>query len=146
MKDLSKVAVKDPSFKRGETIEDQKVGTPTAKQVSKLLGTFSKWATTVVVLAMVDVRMGGKPRVLEVLKSVMYGLRSRLPLWKATTWDSSRLLDWGFWNEWLAVPMKRRGTWSVECTVRLNILCRLSTLNLQEVDGPSHRIATLRNL
>lgn len=80
MKNLSKVAVKDPSFKRGETIEDQKAGTSTAKQVSKLLGTFAKWAAVAVVLAMVDARMGGKPRVLEVLKSVMYGLRSRLPL------------------------------------------------------------------
>ena len=80
MKDLSKVAVKDPGFKRGETIEDQKIGTLTAKQVSKLLRSFAKWAAVAVILAIMDARMEGKPRVLEVLKPIMYGLRSRLPL------------------------------------------------------------------
>ena len=60
-------------------------------KVSKLLGTSAKWAAIAVVLAMVDARMGGKPKLLEVLRSVMGGLESsyhcrakRLGIWPSS--------------------------------------------------------------
>ena len=80
MKHVSKITANDPSFKRGETMEDQKAATSTRTKVSKFLGTSAKWAGVAVMFAIVDAKMGGKPRSLEVLRSVMGGLRSRLRL------------------------------------------------------------------
>lgn len=80
MKHISKVAVKDPNFKRGETMEDQRVGRSTATRVSTLLGTSAKWAAVAVILALVDAKMGGNPRLLEMLRSMVGGLRDRLSL------------------------------------------------------------------
>ena len=80
MKNMSRVTVKNPSSERVETMEDQKMSTSTAVRASKLPETSAKWAAVAVILAMVDARMGGKPRLLEMLRSVVGGLRSRLPL------------------------------------------------------------------
>lgn len=80
MKHLSKLAVRDPSFKRGETMQEQKVSSSMATQVPKLLGTSAKWAAVAVIFALVDAKMGGKPRLLEMLRSVMDGFRSTFPV------------------------------------------------------------------
>lgn len=79
-KHISKVTVKSAPFGRSETMEDQAVGPTTGGRIVKGLGTIGKWGLLVVVLALVDARMGGRPRLLEVLQSGMSGVRSRLPL------------------------------------------------------------------
>lgn len=66
---MSKVDVKNPSLTRGETLEDQKVGSSTATTVSKLLATSAKWATVAVNFAMVETRI-------EMLRSAIGGLRN----------------------------------------------------------------------
>ena len=52
------------------------MGKSTATKMPTLLGTSAKWAAVAVIFAMVDVRMGGKARLLEMLMSVIGGLRS----------------------------------------------------------------------
>lgn len=61
-------------------MEDQRVGTGLSDKLLKVLGTSSKWVGLAVLLAMVDARFGGKPRLLELLRSGMGGLGSRLPV------------------------------------------------------------------
>lgn len=77
---LPKSLLKNPSFERAETLENQKVGNSPATKVSKLLVTYAKWAAVAVLFATVNARMGGKPKVLEMLTPVMGGLRSRFGL------------------------------------------------------------------
>lgn len=79
-KHISKVTVKSASFSRGETMEDQVVGPTTAARMKNVLGTVGKWGAVAVALALVDAKMGGRPRLLEVLSDGMGGVRSRLPL------------------------------------------------------------------
>ena len=61
-------------------MEDQRVGRSTVAKVSTFLRMSAKWAAVAVVFAMVDARMGGQPRLLEMLRTVTGGLRSQLPL------------------------------------------------------------------
>ena len=79
-KHISKVTVSNPPFKKGERLEDQTVGPSVADRVKTLGGVGAKWAFLAVTLAMVDARMGGRPKLLEVLGTLSGGLRSRLPL------------------------------------------------------------------
>ena len=59
---------------------DQSVGRSTQDMVKGLMGMTVKWTLLAVVLAMVDARMGGRPKLLEVLRAGMDGVRGRLPL------------------------------------------------------------------
>ncbi|KAK4696481.1 hypothetical protein P7C71_g1447, partial [Lecanoromycetidae sp. Uapishka_2] len=80
VKHIDKVTVKTAPFKRGEGIEDQIVGSTAASRAKGVLGTVGKWGAVAVLLALVDAKMGGQPRLLEVLRNGMGGVRSRLPL------------------------------------------------------------------
>ncbi len=79
-KHINKIIVKDAAFKRGESMEDQQVGPTAMGKATKVLRTVGKWGVVAVVLALVDARMGGRPRLLEILRDGMGGVRSRLPL------------------------------------------------------------------
>lgn len=59
---------------------DQSVGRSTQDVVKGLMGMTVKWTLLAVVLAMVDARMGGRPKLLEVLRGGIDGVRGRLPL------------------------------------------------------------------
>ncbi|KAK3168341.1 hypothetical protein OEA41_004788 [Lepraria neglecta] len=77
---ISKVTVGNPPFKKGEGMADQSVGRSTQDVVKGLMGMTVKWTLLALVLAMVDARMGGRPKLLEVLREGMDGVRGRLPL------------------------------------------------------------------
>lgn len=79
-KHISKLVVKQSSFKRGETMEDQVVGTSAVARASGYLGTAAKFGVIAVIFALLDARMGGRPRLLEVLQAGMNGLKARLPV------------------------------------------------------------------
>ena len=73
-----------PGFKKGETMADQVVENSTWRRakgtvfiVGKRIG---KWALVAVVLALVDARFGGQPRLLNVLRDSVSGMKSRFPL------------------------------------------------------------------
>lgn len=77
-KNISKVNVTKPGFKRGETMEDQNVGG--SGKTKAYVAAFTKWSLIAVAFALVDAKMGGRPKLLEVLGSGMDGVRSRLPV------------------------------------------------------------------
>ncbi|MCJ1274599.1 hypothetical protein MMC21_002396 [Puttea exsequens] len=77
---IAKVTVKKAPFERGETIEDQTVGATARDRLVGGLWKVGKWGALVVLLAYLDAKMGGRPKVLEVVQSGMGGLRSRLPM------------------------------------------------------------------
>lgn len=74
---VSRVTIDHPGFKRGEGMEDQVIGDGKTVRVVVRMG---KWAIIAVGLALVDARMGGRPRFLEVLGGWVDCLRSRLPM------------------------------------------------------------------
>ena len=76
-KHISKIAINKPGFKRGEGIEDQVIG---GGKMRRLVGRMGRWVILAVGLALVDARMGGRPRLLEVLGGLVHGVRSRLPV------------------------------------------------------------------
>ena len=76
-KNISKIAINKPGFKRGEGMEDQIIG---SGKMRRLVGMMGRWVILVVGLALVDARMGGRPRLLEVLGGLVHGVRSRLPM------------------------------------------------------------------
>ena len=78
-KDISKVTVNNPGFKRGEGMEHQVIDGG-GMRMGRFVGTMGRWALFAVGLAVVDARMGGRPRLLEVLGGLVNGLRSRLPM------------------------------------------------------------------
>lgn len=79
-KHISKFTVRKAPSKRGERMEDQTVGPTIAGMVAKVLGTVGKWGAVAVVLALVDAKMGERPRLLDVVRDGMGGVRSRLPM------------------------------------------------------------------
>ena len=74
-RNVSKVLVNKPGFKRGEGMDDQKVG---GVRMGRLMGKMGKWAVIAVALAWMDARMGGNPWLLEALGGWVNALRSRL--------------------------------------------------------------------
>lgn len=77
-KNISKIAVNTkPSFKRGETMEDQKIGNGASGFLATVLGRGAQLGFLALALAMVDARMGGSPRLLEVLSSVGRTLKAK---------------------------------------------------------------------
>lgn len=76
-KHISMVNINKPGFKRGEGMEDQVVGGGKTRRLVVMMG---KWAIIAVGLALVDAKMGGRPRLLEVLGGWVDIVRSRLPM------------------------------------------------------------------
>ena len=72
---VSKVTINKPGFKRGEGLEDQVIGDGKTGRLVVMMG---KWAIIAVGMALVDATMGGRPRLLEILKVWVDGLRSLL--------------------------------------------------------------------
>ena len=66
---------KEPGFKRGEGMEDQKVGGGMMGRVARM---GLKWGALVMVLALLDARMGGNPKVVEVMQGFVKGVMGRL--------------------------------------------------------------------
>ena len=78
-KRISKVAVNTkPGFKRGETMEDQKIGSGASGILTSVLGRGAQLGLLALVLALVDARMGGRPRLLEVLSGTGRTLKANL--------------------------------------------------------------------
>jgi len=72
---ISKVSSrKEPGFKRGEGMEDQKLG---GGIVRKWVGRGLKWGMLVLVLGLLDARMGGNPKVVEVLGGMVRRVKER---------------------------------------------------------------------
>lgn len=59
---------KEPAFKRGERMEDQKVGGVSVGLRSRI---GVKWSALVVVLALADARMGGNSKMFETLSALV---------------------------------------------------------------------------
>jgi len=75
-KHISKISSrKEPGFKRGEGMEDQKVG---GGMMGKWVGTGLKCGMLVVLLGLLDARMGGKPKVVEMLGRLVKVMKERL--------------------------------------------------------------------
>ena len=74
---VSKLNPNKSGFKRGESMDDQKVG---GVRMGRLVGKVGKWAVIAVALAWMDARMGGKPWLLEALGGWVNALRTRLPM------------------------------------------------------------------
>ncbi|KAH0536208.1 hypothetical protein FGG08_006916 [Glutinoglossum americanum] len=76
MSNLSKITVTNRlGFKKGETMQDQK--TKTKSKGWDVVVMAVKFAVLAVALAAVDSRMGGNPRLLEVLMSTVRTLRAK---------------------------------------------------------------------
>ena len=63
---------KEPSFKRGEGIDDQKVG---GARLGSWIKTGAKWGALVVALGLLDAKMGGNPKVVEVINAMVTTVR-----------------------------------------------------------------------
>ncbi|CAD6582030.1 MAG: hypothetical protein ASARMPREDX12_000737 [Alectoria sarmentosa] len=74
---VSKITINKPGFKRGEGMEDQVIGDGKTGRLVVMMG---KWAIIAVGMALLDATMGGRPRLLEILKVWVDGLRSLLPI------------------------------------------------------------------
>ena len=78
-KHVSKVAINTkPGFRRGETMEDQKVGRRISDVLRSFLGKGAQVGLLAVILATVDSRMGGSPRLLEVLNGAVGTMKGKI--------------------------------------------------------------------
>ena len=78
-KNIPKVAVNTkPGFKRGETMKDQKFGSAASGFLATVLGRGVRLGLLALALALVDARMGGSPKLLEILSGVGRTLKAKL--------------------------------------------------------------------
>ena len=79
-KHIAKLQVKNPGFKKGDMLEDHRVGKGFGATLLSKMSQATKLCALAVLLALIDAKMGGKPGSLEILAAFLERVKEILPV------------------------------------------------------------------